>query len=421
MNNIAQMVLPLAVQGAGVVLDWVAQHPHIDAKRAGITGISWGGYLTWLINAYEPRFKAAAPVYGCGGLFIEGHPYHIGADSDVRVYWKQHFEPAELAHRQIAPVCYLSSTNDFFGMNSHADTLLNSLAVENRRSSSPNNDHHLGASEAATGLAWFKHYLADGPALPKQPALSRDLKPTVDESEPVERVEVWYSPDDRGDDNRCWLLGAPRKISDARQAFARVYYASGVSLNSALVRFDDKPVRASKSKSNPPAAWLTGDAIGLDGPLASTQYWRTDVTVTPLKPRNVDAIDSLWTIARDAHQPGGFGLFFRGLADPRWNDGHFQSLLVELDLPHAINGAPLAGATNLMVKLIVANKPSRAILTGPADAALVPGHAGRIAVRVELTSFEKLPAGATWRDVIALSISGSIPSNRLIVHRIVKL
>ena len=40
----------------------------IDQERIGITGISWGGWLTSLTVGYDQRFAFAAPVYGCGYL-----------------------------------------------------------------------------------------------------------------------------------------------------------------------------------------------------------------------------------------------------------------------------------------------------------------------------------------------------------------
>lgn len=40
--------------------------PEIDANLVGITGISWGGYLTCITMSVDPRFKLAVPVYGCG-------------------------------------------------------------------------------------------------------------------------------------------------------------------------------------------------------------------------------------------------------------------------------------------------------------------------------------------------------------------
>ena len=46
----------------------LAHHPDVDADRIGVTGISWGGYMTCLVAAVDERFKCAVPVYGCGFL-----------------------------------------------------------------------------------------------------------------------------------------------------------------------------------------------------------------------------------------------------------------------------------------------------------------------------------------------------------------
>lgn len=38
--------------------------PNVDTERIGVTGISWGGYLTCIVAGLDDRFKAAVPVYG---------------------------------------------------------------------------------------------------------------------------------------------------------------------------------------------------------------------------------------------------------------------------------------------------------------------------------------------------------------------
>lgn len=40
--------------------------PGVDSSRIGITGISWGGFLTCIVAGVDARFGFAAPVYGCG-------------------------------------------------------------------------------------------------------------------------------------------------------------------------------------------------------------------------------------------------------------------------------------------------------------------------------------------------------------------
>lgn len=46
----------------------LGSQPRVDAKRIGITGVSWGGYLVCLAASLDPRYVFAAPVYGCGFL-----------------------------------------------------------------------------------------------------------------------------------------------------------------------------------------------------------------------------------------------------------------------------------------------------------------------------------------------------------------
>ena len=43
----------------------IANTEGVDPDRIGVTGISWGGYLTCLMMGIDPRYKVAIPVYGC--------------------------------------------------------------------------------------------------------------------------------------------------------------------------------------------------------------------------------------------------------------------------------------------------------------------------------------------------------------------
>ena len=45
-------------------LDYLETRPEVDASRAGMTGRSGGGAITWFTAAVDERFKAAAPVHG---------------------------------------------------------------------------------------------------------------------------------------------------------------------------------------------------------------------------------------------------------------------------------------------------------------------------------------------------------------------
>ena len=57
-----------AVAAAVLAHSLIRSFPEVDPKRIGVTGISWGGYLTSIVSGVDPRFRFAAPVYGCGFL-----------------------------------------------------------------------------------------------------------------------------------------------------------------------------------------------------------------------------------------------------------------------------------------------------------------------------------------------------------------
>ncbi|MGI0134644.1 MAG: alpha/beta hydrolase family protein, partial [Candidatus Micrarchaeaceae archaeon] len=50
-------------------LDYLAENPHVDAHRIGITGLSGGGWQTIMLSALDPRVKAAIPVAGFESIF----------------------------------------------------------------------------------------------------------------------------------------------------------------------------------------------------------------------------------------------------------------------------------------------------------------------------------------------------------------
>lgn len=90
--------------------------PEVDPTRIGLTGISWGGYLTCIAAAVDPRFALAIPVYGCGflrenwvdapGCFAQMTP----AELDL---WIERADPSSYLPEAAQPMLFLSATNDF--------------------------------------------------------------------------------------------------------------------------------------------------------------------------------------------------------------------------------------------------------------------------------------------------------------------
>ena len=82
-----------------------------------MTGVSWGGYLTCLVAGLDPRFRAAAPVYGCGfvseeSTWTENGEFDRLSEAEA-VIWRENFDPGRVLHRAVLPMLWLNGTNDF--------------------------------------------------------------------------------------------------------------------------------------------------------------------------------------------------------------------------------------------------------------------------------------------------------------------
>ncbi len=94
---------------------WLASQPGVDRQRIGVTGISWGGYLTCIVAGLDDRLKVAVPVYGCGFL----HENSVWLDrftrmsSSQRGLWVQNFDPSRYLAGVDCPILFLNGSNDF--------------------------------------------------------------------------------------------------------------------------------------------------------------------------------------------------------------------------------------------------------------------------------------------------------------------
>ncbi|MEZ5329131.1 MAG: prolyl oligopeptidase family serine peptidase [Verrucomicrobiales bacterium] len=94
----------------------LAAQAEVDAERIGITGISWGGYLTCLVSGIDERLKVSVPVYGCGFL----HKNSVWLESrfarmsqEQRELWVSCFDPSRYLAGVTCPILFVNGTNDF--------------------------------------------------------------------------------------------------------------------------------------------------------------------------------------------------------------------------------------------------------------------------------------------------------------------
>jgi dienelactone hydrolase len=89
--------------------------PDVDPDRIGLTGISWGGYLTCIIAGVDDRFKFAAPVYGCG--FLGDNSAWLGEfkkmGEEKAAKWLRYWDPSKYLPLAKMLFLWLNGTNDF--------------------------------------------------------------------------------------------------------------------------------------------------------------------------------------------------------------------------------------------------------------------------------------------------------------------
>lgn len=142
----------------------------VDASRIGVTGISWGGYLTCIVAGLDGRFRVAVPVYGCGFLH-ENSTWlaefeRLGPELAAR--WVAHFDPSRYLPGVRCPIFFLNGTNDFaYPLDSYRKSYRSvpgrvDLRVEVRMPHS----HHAGWAPQEIG--WYvDSVLQGGAALPQ--------------------------------------------------------------------------------------------------------------------------------------------------------------------------------------------------------------------------------------------------------------
>lgn len=94
----------------------LASRPEVDKDRIGVTGISWGGYLTCIVAGIDDRLKVAVPVYGCGFLHENSYwlePRFAKMTAEQRDRWVNFFDPSRYLAGVSCPILFLNGSNDF--------------------------------------------------------------------------------------------------------------------------------------------------------------------------------------------------------------------------------------------------------------------------------------------------------------------
>jgi dienelactone hydrolase len=209
--------------------------PEVDAERIGVTGISWGGYLTCILAGVDSRFKFAAPVYGCG--FTDRHGFaenvaKLGPEGSAR--WMQWWDPSMYLPAAKMPVLWVNGTNDFaYTMNAWQDSYraapgLRTLCLRLRMPHA-----HGGPGENPKEIHVFAESIVNGGAplakLTGQGRDGREVWATFASARPIAKAELLFTKDTGPWQKRLWVAEPAALDADGRAHAtlpegARVYF-----------------------------------------------------------------------------------------------------------------------------------------------------------------------------------------------------
>ncbi len=223
--------------------------PEVDPERTGVTGISWGGYLTSIVTGVDPRFKFAVPVYGCG--FLGDNSGWVPTVFDhmspsVRDQWLAWWDPSVYLGRAQMPILWVNGTNDVhYPMDSWQKSYRTTQGPRTLclRVRMPHGHGPAGENPAEI-QAFADSILQQGVPLAKITGQGREGRQTwatyVSES-PIKRAELNFTLDVGTWKDRVWkteladLDGAKGRVSANLPEGTKVYFLNLVDARDLVV------------------------------------------------------------------------------------------------------------------------------------------------------------------------------------------
>lgn len=135
-------------------LRFLRSQPDVDKSKIGVTGGSWGGYMTTMVAGLAgDRVTAAFCVYGCG-FYELGSAWRnglIGFSEQHRETWLEHLDSGRRAHNMKAAYFTTPATNDWFFWPPAVMATWNEISSPKNIAWSPNDSHVITFPGGARG------------------------------------------------------------------------------------------------------------------------------------------------------------------------------------------------------------------------------------------------------------------------------
>jgi dienelactone hydrolase len=224
----------------------LASRPEVDAERIGITGISWGGYLTCIVTGIDDRLKVSVPVYGCG--FLDENSAWLGIfekmEGAERRRWVRLFDPSRYLPGVTCPILFAGGTNDFaYPLDSYQNSYrLVPGRVDLRIEVRMRHSHPHGWAPKEIGLFVDSVLRGSDPLARLGPMQTSDGKATArfTAKVPVVRGQLHYTSDSGPWQERTWHSVEAKVGAEAVEAHLPdnrplVYYLSVTDQRDAMV------------------------------------------------------------------------------------------------------------------------------------------------------------------------------------------
>ncbi len=226
-----------AVSAVALAHSLLRSLPEVDAERIGVTGISWGGYLTCIVAGVDNRFQFAAPVYGCGFLGDNSVwlPSFEKLGKDKSALWLKQWDPSSYLPAAKMPMLWVNGTNDFaYPMDSWQQSyrLPSAKRTLCLRIRMPHG--HGAAGENPEEIHQFANALLRGgepmPGIVEQGNSQEAAWANFQSAVPVESAELCFTKDSGKWQDRVWqsipadIDLATKRVSATIPTDARVFY-----------------------------------------------------------------------------------------------------------------------------------------------------------------------------------------------------
>jgi len=224
--------------------------PQVDPDRIGVTGISWGGYLTCIVAGVDHRFKLAVPVFGCGFLgedsaWLDSFK-KMGPEKSAR--WLAMWDPSVYLQDVAIPTLWATGINDPaypLGSLRKSYQLVKGPRTLAIRLQMPHT--HFAGEEAAEIGVFANSILKDGKPLAKITAQGREeskVWATFDSPVAIKRAELNFTKDEGKWQSRKWnavpaiVEAAGNKATATLPARTKAFYLGLIDDRGMLVTTD---------------------------------------------------------------------------------------------------------------------------------------------------------------------------------------